>query len=151
MASHQQEYAVTVMCCALEVSVSGFYAWRKRQPSQRSREDAELAGKIKTAFQSNRCVYGSPRLHAELHAQGWNCARKRVARLMQELDLVAKRPRHQRSRRKVRREQQSLRTCFNRTFMLISPTRNGQVIPPASGHKKGGSILPLCLTCSHAW
>ena len=47
MASHQQEYAVTVMCCALEVSVSGFYAWRKRQPSQRSREDAELAGKIK--------------------------------------------------------------------------------------------------------
>jgi len=94
MASHQQEYAVTVMCCALEVSVSGFYAWRKRQPSQRSREDAELAGKIKTAFQSNRCVYGSPRLHAELHAQGWNCARKRVARLMQELDLVAKRPRH---------------------------------------------------------
>ena len=85
---------MTVMCCALEVSVSGFYAWRKRQPSQRSREDAELAGKIKTAFQSNRCVYGSPRIHAELHAQGWNCARKRVARLMQELDLVAKRPRH---------------------------------------------------------
>ncbi len=85
---------MTVMCCALEVSVSGFYAWRKRKPSQRSREDAELAGKIKTAFQSHRCVYGSPRIHAELHAQGWNCARKRVARLMQELDLVAKRPRH---------------------------------------------------------
>src|SRR5438309_6696629 len=82
------------MCCALEVSVSGFYAWRKRQPSQRSREDAELAGKIKTAFQSNRCVYGSPRIHAELHAQGIHCARKRVARLMRELELVAKRPRH---------------------------------------------------------
>jgi putative transposase len=94
IAEHQQEYAVTVMCCALEVSVSGFYAWRKRKPSQHSREDAELARKIKTAFQSNRCVYGSPRIHAELHAQGIHCARKRVARLMQELDLVAKRPRH---------------------------------------------------------
>ena len=85
---------MTVMCCALEVSVSGFYAWRKRKPSQHSREDAELAGKIKTAFQSNRCVYGSPRIHAELQAQGIHCARKRVARLMQELDLVAKCPRH---------------------------------------------------------
>lgn len=85
---------MTVMCCALEVSVSGFYAWRKRKPSQHCREDAELAGKIKTAFQSNRCVYGSPRIHAELHAQGWNCARKRVARLMRELEVVAKRPRH---------------------------------------------------------
>jgi putative transposase len=94
MAKHQQEYAVTVMCCALEVSVSGFYAWRKRKPSQHSREDAELAGKINTAFQSNRCVYGSPRIHAELQAQGIHCARKRVARLMQELDLVAKCPRH---------------------------------------------------------
>ncbi len=94
IAEHQQEYAVTVMCCALEVSVSGFYAWRTRKPSQHSREDAELAGKIKTAFQSNRCVYGSPRIHAELHAQGLHCARKRVARLMRELELVAKRPRH---------------------------------------------------------
>src|SRR5215471_8699841 len=33
-----------------------------------------------------------PRL--ELQAQGIHCARKRVARLMRELELVAKRPRH---------------------------------------------------------
>ncbi len=77
-----------------QVSVSGYYAWRKREPSQHCREDAELAKKIKSAFQSNRCVYGSPRIHAELHAQGLHCAQKRVARLMQELELVAKRPRH---------------------------------------------------------
>jgi putative transposase len=78
--------------------VSGFYAWRKREPSQHRREDAELAHKIQGAFQSNRCVYrgacGSPRIHAQLHAQGIHCARKRVARLMRELELVAKRPRH---------------------------------------------------------
>ena len=46
------------------------------------------------AFQDNRCVYGSPRVHAELRAQGLHCARKRVARLMQEQELFAKRPRH---------------------------------------------------------
>ena len=53
-----------------------------------------LLNKIKDAFQSNRWVYGSPRIHAELQAQGIHCARKRVARLMRELELGAKRPRH---------------------------------------------------------
>ena len=94
MAEHQRDYPVTTMCRALEVSVSGYYAWRKREPSQHCREDAELADKICVVFQSNRCVYGSPRIHAELQAQGLHCARKRVARLMRELELVAKRPRH---------------------------------------------------------
>lgn len=94
IAEHQQEYPVTIMCHVLEVSVSGYYAWRKREPSQHSREDATLAEKVKAAFQNNRRVYGSPRIHAELRAQGVHCARKRVARLMQELELVAKRPRH---------------------------------------------------------
>ena len=86
IAEHQQEYPVAAMCRVLEVSVSGYYAWRKREPSLHSREDAELANKIKGAFQSNRCVYGSPRIHAELHAQGIHCARKRIARLMRELN-----------------------------------------------------------------
>ncbi len=70
MAEHQRDYPVTTMCRALEVSVSGYYAWRKREPSQHCREDAELADKICVVFQSNRCVYGSPRIHAELQAQG---------------------------------------------------------------------------------
>jgi len=82
------------MCDALEISVSGFYAWRKREPSQHRREDAKLAEKIKEVFQCNRSIYGSPRIHAELRAQGIHGARKRVARLMQEQELVAKRPRH---------------------------------------------------------
>ena len=86
IAEHHQEYPVATMCRVLEVSVSGYYAWRKREPSLHSREDAELANKIKGAFQSNRCVYGSPRIHAELHAQGIHCARKRIARLMRELN-----------------------------------------------------------------
>ncbi len=91
---HRHEYPITLMCRVPEVSVSGYYAWLKRAPSQHSREDAHLAEKVKTAFQANRCVYGSPRIHAELHAQGIHCAQKRVARLMREQGLCAQRPRH---------------------------------------------------------
>jgi transposase InsO family protein len=49
---------------------------------------------VKTVFQTYRGVYGSPRVHAELQGQGIRCARKRVARLMREQELFAKRPRH---------------------------------------------------------
>lgn len=94
MAEHRHEYPITIMCRVLEVSVSGYYAWCHRTPSQHSREDAQLAEQVKTAFQANRGVYGSPRVHAELQAQGIPCARKRVARLMREQGLAARRPRH---------------------------------------------------------
>ncbi|MFL5702652.1 MAG: IS3 family transposase, partial [Ktedonobacteraceae bacterium] len=66
IAEHRHECAITTMCRVLEVSMSGYYAWSKRPPSQHSREDAQLAEKVKMAFQANRRVYGSPRIHAEL-------------------------------------------------------------------------------------
>jgi putative transposase len=94
IAEHCGDYPVTVMCHVLEVSVSGYYAWHKREPSQHSREDAALAAKVETAFEHNRRVYGSPRIHAELHAQGIACGQKRVARLMRELGISAQLPKH---------------------------------------------------------
>lgn len=94
IAQYQHEYPITVMCRVLEVSVSGYYAWGKRTLSQHARSDAQLTEQVKTAFQANRGMYGSPRVHAELRAQGIHCARKRVARLMREHGLFAQRPRH---------------------------------------------------------
>jgi putative transposase len=94
IAEHRHEYPITTMCRVLEVSVSGYYTWCKRVPSRHSREDAHLAERVKAAFQANRGVYGSPRVHAELQAQGISCGRKRVARLMREQRLAARRPRH---------------------------------------------------------
>lgn len=85
------------MCQVLNVSQSGYYAWCKREPSPRKREDEALGKLIEDAYHTNRQVYGSPRVHAELKAQGVHCGRKRVARLMREQGLNAK-PR----RRKVK-------------------------------------------------
>jgi len=94
IAEHCGDYPVTLMCCVLEVSISGYYAWHKREPSQHSREEATLAAKVATAFKHNRGVYGSPRIHAELHAEGIVCGQKRVARLMRELGICAQLPKH---------------------------------------------------------
>ncbi len=89
----KQEFPVVVMCRVLEVSESGFYAWRKRPICQRKREDAQLTTQIRQVFTSHQGRYGSPRLHAELKDRGSLCSRKRVARLMREAGISAKRKR----------------------------------------------------------
>src|ERR1700743_1815999 len=90
---NKQEFPIVVMCRVLEVSESGFYAWRKRPACQHEREDAQLREEIQQEFRAHCGRYGSPRLHAELRDRGRSIARKRVARLMREAGLCAKRKR----------------------------------------------------------
>jgi len=54
------------MCALLDVSENGYYHWRKRGKSQRKQDDEQLAERIEDAYRTNRGVYGSPRIHAEL-------------------------------------------------------------------------------------
>ena len=77
------------MCRALDVSESGYYAWKERPASEHEREDARIAAEIQQIFHTSRQTYGSPRIHAELAKRGINCGRKRVVRLMQALGLSA--------------------------------------------------------------
>jgi putative transposase len=77
-------YPVSLLCRALGVSRSGYYAWRERPPSRRSVEDAALTGRIREIHQRSRRTYGYPRVHAELRFLGVECGRRRVARLMRE-------------------------------------------------------------------
>ena len=89
IAQQAQAYPIRVLCQTLEVSESGYSAWRSREPSQHSREDAHLSAAIQQIFEEHRHVYGSPRIHAVLQARGIACGRKRVVRLMQHLGLSA--------------------------------------------------------------
>ena len=77
------------MCRVLGVSPSGYYAWLRREPSRRTRKDAELLEHIKTIYARSQGIYGAPRVHAELRRKHQiQCSRKRVARLMREAGLV---------------------------------------------------------------
>lgn len=70
--------------------MSGYYDWCQRKPSAHEREDGDLAKQIHRIFHEHWQVYGSPRVHAVLRAQGVRCSRQRVARLMREMELAAK-------------------------------------------------------------
>lgn len=75
------------MCRILSVSVNGYYQWRKRPVSARMAENEQLAADIQQIYSDNRCLYGSRRVTAALHQQGWKCNRKRVVRLMRLQNL----------------------------------------------------------------
>jgi transposase InsO family protein len=90
----RKEYPIRVLCETLGVSLSGYYAWKKRPLSQHQREDQQLAERIQAVYHANRQVYGSPRIHVQLRDQGISISRKRVARLMREQGLSASRRRH---------------------------------------------------------
>jgi putative transposase len=90
MKSHAQEFSIERMSKMLNISRNGYYRFINATPSKRSKENESLLQKIKTVHQENRQVYGSPRIHAELTAQGERYSRKRIARLMRTADVVAK-------------------------------------------------------------
>lgn len=79
---HQAEFPISVMCRVLEVSTSGYYAWRKRPPSKRAQKDAMLTKRIRHIHDRSRGTYGSPRACTALQAEGIRVGKKRVARLM---------------------------------------------------------------------
>lgn len=78
------------MCHVLDVSRSGYYRWRSRPASQRTLENQQLVEEIKVIHARHHQRYGSPRITAELRAEGWPCGRNRIARLMKSHQIRAK-------------------------------------------------------------
>jgi transposase InsO family protein len=79
---HRGVWPVRMMCRVLGVSASGYYAWRTRPESRRSREDRGLLAEIRDIHADSGGVYGSPRIHVMLRSLGRAIGRNRVARLM---------------------------------------------------------------------
>lgn len=89
IAAEKARYPMGLLCRCLGVSRSGFYAWTRRRPSIRSAEDVRLRHRLRLVHLLHRRLYGRPRLHRALRAEGIRISPKRVARLMREAGLVA--------------------------------------------------------------
>ena len=87
---HRTVFMVRVMCAVLEVSASGYYAWRCRPESARARGNRVLIDAIRRVHADSRRRYGSPRVHATLQAEGSRVGRNRVARLMRRHGIRAR-------------------------------------------------------------
>lgn len=124
MAAHEGQYAVKRMCRALNVSRSGYYAWRGRPASPWAQANQALAVQIREEFRASRQTYGSPRIHAALRRKGAQCGRHRVMRLMRLCGMAAK----ARRRRFPRTTQRDLRAVpapnlLQQQFSSVAPDR----------------------------
>jgi putative transposase len=90
--AEKARYPVTTLCKTLDVSESGYHAWKRRPPSKRATENACITAHIKASFQKSRETYGSPRLVGDLRDGGIKAGRHRIARLMREAGIRAKKP-----------------------------------------------------------
>jgi len=89
--AEKASFPIAFMCRHLGISTSGFYAWRTRPESKRTKEDRHLAVLVRESHELSRQNYGSPRIHEDLkQAKQIRISRKRVIRLMQGLGLRGK-------------------------------------------------------------
>lgn len=141
-------HAVGLLCRVMQVSRSGFYAWRGRPKSSRAQQDERLTQQIQRIHRQNRGVYGAPRVHAELRGQQVRAGRKRVARLMRSAGLAGKR----KGSHKRKRGPGSAPTTSNLLAFSTSATQPDQIwvsdityVPTAEGWELGpqGRALPV--------
>ena len=86
----ESEWPVALVCRVPEVSRSGYYAWRSREPSATKVRRDELTAEVKAIHAEVRARYGSPRMHAELVGRGHACCVNLVAKLMRGAGIAAK-------------------------------------------------------------
>jgi transposase InsO family protein len=91
--AHQAEHRLTRLCQTLSVSRSGYYAWRRRPASARTRANAQLLEHLQRLHRQTKARYGAVKMWHALLAAGIACGRHRVARLRRAHGLEARRTR----------------------------------------------------------
>ena len=118
---HRDEFPITRMCKVLEVSRSGYYAWRGRPPSEREMANQALYKQIKAVYNQTHGTYGSPRIYQELKKQGVTCSENRVARLMRLRGLQARQAKAYRTTTRRNRADPVAPNVLKRDFVAERP------------------------------
>ena len=116
-------FAVNLMCSALEIFPSGYYAWLNRPESARAQANRRLIDQIRTAHRRSRRCYGSPRITRELRAEGLCVGENRIARLMRAAQIRAKSARKWRATTKSSHRLPVAENTLNRAFSVTQSNR----------------------------
>ena len=116
-------FSVRMLCRVMQVSPSGFYAWRDRPISAHARRDRRLRVLVRASHEASRCRYGSPRVHEDLREQGEAVSRKRVVRLMQHEGLRARARKRFKSTTMSGHDQPVAANVLDRDFVAAAPNQ----------------------------
>lgn len=145
--AHQDEFSVQRMCNVLGVSPSGYYAWQTRPVSPGARANEKLLLQIRSIHSRSRKTYGSPRVHAELKANGVLIGKNRVARLMRADNLCGRRKKKQPRTTSSQHSYPVAPNRLNREFVATRPNEKWLAdityIPTAEGWLYLAAVLDL--------
>jgi putative transposase len=112
------------LCAALDVSVSGYRAWKRGgKPGRKRLTDPQMLALIRAIHAELKGAYGSPRMVRELRARGFSASKERVERLMRENGIRA---RHKRRFKATTDSKHALPVAGNlldRNFMPSAPNQ----------------------------
>lgn len=109
------------MCDVMQVSRSGYYAWRTRQPSQREMADQRFMQSIEEIFVASRHTYGYESIWRELQRRNIACGKHRVRRLMRQQGLVPKQVKRYKRTTKANPDHQPAPNLLNQEFTAEQP------------------------------
>ena len=150
---HRGLWPVRMICAAVGLSVSGYYAWRARTESRRAVANRALLEDIRWIHAESSGTYGSPRVHAALRHRGRRIGRSRIERLMRHAGLRGLAALPRRTRTTDSRHTYPIapnRLGRKKTSLRADPARSGSPTLPTFPPARAGSILPPCSICTRA-
>ncbi len=89
--TQRKQFDLTQMCAVLDVSLSGYRAWKRGgTPNRKWLTGAQMLALIRAIDAELKGAYGSPRMVLELRARGAPAGKERVERLMRENGIHAR-------------------------------------------------------------
>lgn len=153
--AEKANYPIALMCRVLSVSRAGYYVSRGRPQSERSKANRRLLTRIHAFYEASRRRYGSPRIHVDLRESGQRVGRHRVARLMRQEGLVARRRKRFVVTTQSDHQQPVAKNVLKRRFEVQRPDRVwvGDItyLPTTEGWLYLAVLLDLCSRAVVGW
>jgi transposase InsO family protein len=118
-----KEFNVDVMCAALDVSRSGYYAHKNALPTLRENEDERLTKLIIKSFYESDRNYGTERIQQDLRDWGENVSRRRIGRLMRKAELICKTVKKFKATTNSKHNESISPNLLNRNFKVDEPNQ----------------------------
>ena len=137
----------TVTCAILGISISWFYKWFGRGPTERAVRRAALDARVRVLFDASKGTYGSPRIHADLLEAGETVSVNTVADSMRRQGLQGRKPKRSRGLTRQDKSAPKFPDLLHRDFTAAAPNVKwcGDIteIPTDEGKLYFASVLDL--------
>jgi len=117
-----KQYPLVALCDTLEVSISGYRAWKRGgRPNRQRLTDDQLLALIRAIHEQFKGAYGSPRIVDEVRGRGFKASKERVGRLMRENGLRARHKRRYKATTDSKHDLPVAANLLERNFAPAAP------------------------------